>query len=78
MIDYIKKTITLNKSIHQNKLSLLNFGNGSVIDRKKNIVFIKASGVLPNKVNIKNIVGIKLLKNNAYKIIYNQKFNSKC
>ena len=71
MIDYIKKTITLNKSIHQNKLSLLNFGNGSVIDRKKNIVFIKASGVLPNKVNIKNIVGVKLLKNNAYKI-YNQ------
>ena len=72
MIDYIKKTITLNKSIHQNKLSLLNFGNGSVIDRKKNIVFIKASGVLPNKVNIKNIVRIKLLKNNAYKITYNK------
>ena len=72
MIDYIKKTITLNKSIHQNKLSLLNFGNGSVIDRKKNIVFIKASGVLPNKVNVKNIVGVKLLKNNAYKITYNK------
>ena len=39
MIDYIKKTITLNKSIHQNKLSLLNFGNGSVIDRKKKYSF---------------------------------------
>ena len=62
MNDYIKKTLILNKSIHQNKLSLLNFGNGSVIDRKKNIVYIKASGVLPNKVNIKNIVGVKLLK----------------
>ena len=72
MINHIKKAIILNKSIDRNKLSLLNFGNGSVIDRKKNIVYIKASGILPNKVNIKNIVGVKLLKKNSYKVVYNK------
>ena len=72
MRKYIKNCITLNKYIYENKLSLLNFGNASVIDRKNSIVYIKASGVLPNKVNNKNIVGIKLLKNNSYKVVYNK------
>ena len=69
---YIKKALILNQSIHKNKLSLLNFGNGSVIDRNKNIVYIKASGILPGKINSKNIVGVKILNNNFYKVIYNK------
>ena len=31
----IIETVNLNKSLFINKLSVLNFGNGSVIDRKK-------------------------------------------
>ena len=55
----IIETVNLNKSLFINKLTVLNFGNGSVIDRKKNIIYIKASGITPEKVSSKNIVGVK-------------------
>jgi len=71
----IIETVNLNKSLFINKLSVLNFGNGSAIDRKKNIIYIKASGITPEKVSSKNIVGVKFEKNNSYKIVFNKNLN---
>ena len=67
MNKFIAETLTLNKSLVKNNLSVLNFGNGSVINREKNIVYIKASGVIPERVSPKNIVGVKIKKNNSWK-----------
>ena len=44
MKNFFKQPISLNKSIIKNNLLILNFGNGSVIDRKSRIVYIKAQG----------------------------------
>ena len=73
MKNFLKQTISLNKSIIKNNLSILNFGNGSVIDRKSRIVYIKASGVLPNEINENKVVGVKLKSNNTFKVVYNKK-----
>lgn len=73
MKNFLKQTVFLNRSIIKNKLSILNFGNASVIDRKSGTVYIKASGILPNEINENKVVGIKLNQNNTFKVIYNKK-----
>ena len=75
MKNFLKQTISLNKSIIKNNLSILNFGNGSVIDRKSRIVYIKASGVLPNEINENKVVGVKLKSNNTLKLFIIKNYN---
>jgi len=52
----ISVTYKMNLDIYINNLSLLNFGNASSFDRKKNLVFIKASGISRDTLFKRNIV----------------------
>ena len=63
MSDYSEikiKCLNANLNIKKNKLAIHTFGNVSVIDRKKNIIAIKPSGVPYNQLNKKNIVILDL------------------
>jgi L-ribulose-5-phosphate 4-epimerase len=54
------KTALLNRNVYLSNLNILNFGNASIIDRKKNIIFVKASGTSTQYCNLKDIVKIKI------------------
>ena len=58
---YFKKKAALtNRKIYKNNLAILNFGNGSVIDSKREKIYIKASGIYTNNCNISDIVEVKI------------------
>ena len=40
----LNKTALLNRKISDSNLTYLNFGNGSILDKKKNTIYIKGSG----------------------------------
>ena len=60
--NFFIKTAKINTEIYKNNLSILNFGNASILDKKRENIFIKASGVYTKlckrndivKVNLKN------------------------
>lgn len=54
------KCINANLNIKKNQLSIFTFGNVSVIDRKRNIIAIKPSGVPYDQLNKENIVILDL------------------
>jgi L-ribulose-5-phosphate 4-epimerase len=54
------KTALLNRNVYCSNLNILNFGNASIIDRKKNIIFIKASGTSTENCSISDIVEVKI------------------
>ena len=58
---YFKKRAALiNRKIYENNLAILNFGNGSVIDNKREKIYIKASGIYTKNCNTSDIVEVKI------------------
>tara|TARA_B100000886_G_C20426982_1_gene494707 strand:- start:3835 stop:4530 length:696 start_codon:yes stop_codon:yes gene_type:complete len=55
-----KKAAIINRKIYKNNLATLNFGNGSVIDSKREKIFIKASGIYTNNCSVSDIVEVKI------------------
>lgn len=55
-----QRSLKINKEIYQNNLSILNFGNASVIDRKAKKLFIKASGTDIKRCKLSNIVEVDM------------------
>ncbi len=54
------KTYQINKKIYEKELSVLNFGNASIIDRLKGRIYIKASGIDVESCKFSNIVEVKI------------------
>ncbi len=67
-IDYFSRCAKINSEIYKNQLTILNFGNASIIDKKKKYIYIKASGIFTRQCKKKDIVKVKLLnsKNNSH------------
>ncbi len=65
-IDYFSACAKINSEIYKNQLTILNFGNASIIDKKKDYIYIKASGIFTKQCKKKDIVKVKLIdtKNN--------------
>ena len=57
----------LNKEIFKKNLSILNFGNASIIDKKRKKLFIKASGLGEENITPSNIVELEISKFNINK-----------
>ena len=55
-----KKVLLANKELGKSKLTKLNWGNVSEIDRKRNAIAIKPSGVNYNKLQLKDIPVVSL------------------
>ncbi len=65
------RALKVNKEIYKNNLSILNFGNASVIDKNRSKIYIKASGIGEDKCKLSNIVEVKIhnfKSQNHYKI----------
>jgi len=62
--NYLKETLKVNQTIFSKKLSKLNFGNASIVDRKESIIYIKGSGFELDNLNLKNISVCKFNKKN--------------
>ena len=65
-IDYFSRCAKINSEIYKNQLTILNFGNASIIDKNKKYIYIKASGIFTKQCKKKDIVKVKLIdtKNN--------------
>ncbi len=63
--NYFSKCAKINTEIYENQLSILNFGNASVIDKKRKYIYIKASGIYTKQCKKKDVVKV-LLKNKDY------------
>lgn len=59
----LDKTALLNKKISNSNLTYLNFGNGSIFDKKNNIIYIKGSGFDTKLTTNKKIAVCKVVKN---------------
>ena len=64
--NFFSRCAKINSEIYKNKLSILNFGNASIIDEKRNYIYIKASGIFTKKCKEKDIVKVKLLNSKNY------------
>ena len=51
----LNKTAHLNRKISDSNLTYLNFGNGSIFDKKNNTIYIKGSGFNTELTNYKTI-----------------------
>ena len=51
----INDTVKLNKLIFKKKLSKINFGNASIVDRNSSLIYIKGSGFHLENLNSSNI-----------------------
>ena len=51
----LNKTALLNRKISDSNLTYLNFGNGSIFDKKNNAIYIKGSGFDTKLTNYKKI-----------------------
>ena len=60
-IDYFSRCAKINSEIYKNQLTILNFGNASIIDKQREYIYIKASGIYTNQCKKKDIVKVKLL-----------------
>ena len=71
LINFKRRSLKINKEIYRNNLSILNFGNASIIDRKSNKLFIKASGTDIKNCKLSDIVtvGLNNFKLKSYKKI---------
>ena len=58
--NFYLKSAKINTEIYKNNLSILNFGNASIIDKKRENIFIKASGVYAKLCKQNDIVKINL------------------
>ena len=56
------RSLKVNKEIYSQDLSILNFGNASVIDKERKKIFIKASGMDIKSCNLSNIVEVNIKK----------------
>ena len=63
--NYFSKCAKINTEIYKNHLSILNFGNASLIDKKRKFFYIKASGIFTKECKKKEIVKVEL-KNQSY------------
>ena len=60
--NYFLKCAKVNTEIYKNNLSILNFGNASIINKSRNLIYIKASGIFTKKCNEKDIVKVEIKK----------------
>ena len=58
--NYLLRCAKINSEIYKNKLSILNFGNASIIDTRRESIYIKASGIFTKQCKKKDVVKIKL------------------
>ena len=58
--DYFLRCAKINTEIYKNQLTILNFGNASIIDKKKEFIYIKASGIFTKQCKTKDVVKVKL------------------
>lgn len=58
--NYFLRCAKINSEIYKNKLSILNFGNASIIDTRRESIYIKASGIFTKQCKKKDVVKIKL------------------
>ena len=56
------RSLKVNKEIYLQDLSILNFGNASVIDKERKKIFIKASGMDIESCNLSSIVEVDIKK----------------
>ncbi len=68
-INYFSKCAKINTEIYKNNLTILNFGNASIIDKEKKNIYIKASGIFTKHCKKSDIVKVNLhtSKNNNIK-----------
>ena len=59
-LDYFLRCAKINTEIYKNKLSVLNFGNASIIDQKRKNIYIKASGIFTKECKRKDVVKVRL------------------
>ena len=59
-INYFSKCAKINTEIYKNNLTILNFGNASIIDKKKKFIYIKASGIFTKLCKKSDIVKVNL------------------
>ena len=65
----LNKTALLNRKISDSNLTYLNFGNGSIFDKKNNTIYIKGSGFDTKLTNYKKIAVCNFSKNYKLKRI---------
>ena len=64
----LNKTALLNRKIFDSNLTYLNFGNGSIFDKKNNAIYIKGSGFDTKLTNYKKLQ-INITKNTIVLLI---------
>ena len=64
--NYFSKCAKINTKIYKNNLSVLNFGNASIINKSRNSIYIKASGIFTKKCTENDIVKVEIKKINKF------------